>query len=633
MNMKNLLFAFLLFPLFSFAQTATRLWSVHPEKPRPGESFTIVYDWQNGPLANEDALEIVVVECDGEKATALEVMPVRKNGRVEATLKTSSAALTLGFGAHSGQHWDNQFGQGYFVDLHGTDGQPLAESKAARAILYNNFGYALDINTKPAVTHGWLEESFKAAPALRQKYMVLYMNNLARMKRGEAGKKESQALAEQLLTAPDVTEKQLLSVVRMFERRNMAERAATVKEQVRAKYPKGQLVRQERRVQIEAQSDMGLVQQMIATYEKDFPAQSDQERRELRDLYSQLAEHCLQRKEWSQARAMTEKSQDPVSTAQMYNSVAWEQAESGGDLAEAKRLAWEAVSLARQECAVPGNKPAEISRGIWAQINRDNYSSYLDTYAFVLDKMGDNANAADYAARAVALGDGKNPEVNERYCNLLERIKSPELRRTLEGFIMKGKATSTMKKQLKEVYKAEDTSEKGFDTYMNRLTESAKAHLRQELVTSMLDQPAPDFTLRDLDGKTVSLESLKGKVVIVDFWATWCGPCKASFPGMQMAVNQHKDQADVAFLFVDTWENAADKQKNAADFIRSKEYTFQVLLDTEDKVVSDFGVSGIPTKFILDKKGRICFKNVGYEGSAEGLAEELSTMIELAKTR
>jgi len=100
---------------------------------------------------------------------------------------------------------------------------------------------------------------------------------------------------------------------------------------------------------------------------------------------------------------------------------------------------------------------------------------------------------------------------------------------------------------------------------------------------------------------------------------------------MQLAVNQYKNDPDVAFVFIDSWEKATDKAKNASDFMVSKGYTFNVLLDNDDKVISSFGVSGIPTKYVLDRNGKIRFKAVGFEGSDEGLAEELSLMIEAAR--
>lgn len=151
-----------------------------------------------------------------------------------------------------------------------------------------------------------------------------------------------------------------------------------------------------------------------------------------------------------------------------------------------------------------------------------------------------------------------------------------------------------------------------------------------ELRKSMLSETAPSFALLDLDGKKIDITDLKGKVVVVDFWATWCGPCIASFPGMQKMVNKYKEKPDVRFVFIDTWEKGENKEKNARDFITSNKYTFHVLMDNDDNVVSQFKVDGIPTKFVIDKEGLIRFKSVGFNGSDDKLVSELTAMIEMA---
>ena len=84
----------------------------------------------------------------------------------------------------------------------------------------------------------------------------------------------------------------------------------------------------------------------------------------------------------------------------------------------------------------------------------------------------------------------------------------------------------------------------------------------------MLDEEAPQFTLKNLDGETISLTSLKGKTVILDFWATWCGPCKASFPGMQEVVKKYENDENVSLLFVDTFEDGKKREENVAKFIK-----------------------------------------------------------------
>jgi len=91
------------------------------------------------------------------------------------------------------------------------------------------------------------------------------------------------------------------------------------------------------------------------------------------------------------------------------------------------------------------------------------------------------------------------------------------------------------------------------------------------------------------------------------FWATWCGPCIASFPALQKVVTKYQDNPNVQFLFVDSWETGDDKQKGAADFIAKNKYTFNVLMDDNNSTIGAFGINGIPTKFILDKTGQIQF--------------------------
>jgi thiol-disulfide isomerase/thioredoxin len=146
----------------------------------------------------------------------------------------------------------------------------------------------------------------------------------------------------------------------------------------------------------------------------------------------------------------------------------------------------------------------------------------------------------------------------------------------------------------------------------------------------MLDESAPSFALYNLDGKKTDISELRGKVVVVDFWATWCGPCIASFPAMQKAMDKYKNDPNVKFIFIDTWESVEDKKANAQSFITKNKYRFDVWMDETDEVVTQFKVEGIPTKFVLDPEGKIRFKSVGFDGSDEKLVMELSAMIDMA---
>jgi len=122
-------------------------------------------------------------------------------------------------------------------------------------------------------------------------------------------------------------------------------------------------------------------------------------------------------------------------------------------------------------------------------------------------------------------------------------------------------------------------------------------------------RPAPAMTLKDLDGKTHDLMDYRGKVVLVNFWATWCPPCRAEMPSMQRLKTMMRDQP-FAILAVDM----AETEKEIRDFLKEFKETkpeFTILLDPKGAAMKDWKVHVFPTSFIVDAEGNIRFAVAG----------------------
>jgi thiol-disulfide isomerase/thioredoxin len=131
---------------------------------------------------------------------------------------------------------------------------------------------------------------------------------------------------------------------------------------------------------------------------------------------------------------------------------------------------------------------------------------------------------------------------------------------------------------------------------------------------------APGFKLTSLAGTEVTLDSLKGKVVLLDFWATWCGPCKKIMPVIQKLSEEFKDKG-VAIFGVNTWEK---KDGVAKTYMESKKYTYGCLLAGEE-LAKTYGITGIPTLILINKDGTIAFAEMGAGGDTKKMLQEAIT--------
>lgn len=137
-------------------------------------------------------------------------------------------------------------------------------------------------------------------------------------------------------------------------------------------------------------------------------------------------------------------------------------------------------------------------------------------------------------------------------------------------------------------------------------------------------QAAPDFELRGEGGTTVKLSSLKGKVVYLDFWASWCGPCRQSFPWMNDLQAKYANRG-LQVLGVNLDAKDADAQK----FLAETSGKFMLAFDNKGATPKLYGVKGMPTSYLIDRDGRVVHEHMGFSPTkAASLEKEIEKLLE-----
>lgn len=267
---------------------------------------------------------------------------------------------------------------------------------------------------------------------------------------------------------------------------------------------------------------------------------------------------------------------------------------------------------------------------------------HIGSYADILLCLDQPAEAVKYINMISDARRFVTPETNETHLKALKKMgKSYD--EVVKQSYAKNAVTPDMLAIVKADYVAKKGSEAGYEAYEQSLKPADEAEkIRKEMKKKLINVAAPDFTVYTAEGAPIHSADLKDKIIILDFWASWCFPCKNSFPAMQMAVNHFANDSEVAFYFVDTMETTDDYVQKAKDYMSKKGFNFNVVFDgkAEGKKENNMAFSAmsainhsmaIPRKMIL-KNGRVRYTEEGYGGSPSRLVDEISAVVELLKS-
>jgi thiol-disulfide isomerase/thioredoxin len=620
-------------------------------KPEAGKELSFTYDPAGTKLEKSTAVKCRVVTfspgtyiTDGPKITNIDLVKSGAvfKGMVPTTDSTTLVALLL-----SSDEVRDENPAGYYTRLL-RKGKETAESYIGEASLLNTAGGIVLMKPNLPKAKAAYEKGFALNPALKKKLIYNYLAMNYRMDKvaGTSLIKEEIALLEAGKTKD---EKDLILVFNLYTLLKDKEAAALAKTKVLQAYPAGTLAYNDDAAALNTVKDAktmdAMVNTMISKYKLDMAKKQDTYK--LSNLYYRLTSLYAKEKNTEKFNFYADQIAHKVSRAELYNSIAWPLAENNENTAFAADISKKSLDLltaARDdEFGVPYTNKEEYLKSL------DNtYGMYADTYALLLYRQGNFKDAIAYEDKSFAMSRNVSPDMNVRYVTYLKADgQFDKAYAVAEKLIQTGEATDSVKSDFKMLY-SRLGKQGDYTAYVAKLQEASALKEKQEWLKKMIDMPAPAFTLANLKGEKVSLADFKGKTVIVDYWATWCGPCVASFPGMQKAIEKYKDNPDVVFLFINTWQNEENREQVVKDFMAANsKYKFNVLLDTKNKqdpsqydVISQYKVDGIPTKFIIDGNGNIRFKAVGFSGSTDGVVKEIDMMVglvagssQLAKTK
>ena len=623
--MKKIFFFSFLIYFTSSLCAQNQVLTIHPLKPESGDTVTVTYI---GDLAKPDTEISYFFNYMGENRFKNEIIPFEfQNNKITGRFKLPDTVLYVSIKITNGKEFDNNRDKGYGFNVY-ENGKPKKGTFFTQGAvsLYNKYFFNAKVDTLKAIQ--LMEKEYQLHPDLKESTLPIYLSTLKldKSKEAEAVKLATEYYNKILETGKNdnFTER----IVETIVGRDHQKRDSLINEVIK-KHPKGKAALRKQYIDFYFMA-MYLPDSALTRYNSIVENFSDIEPEMRTQLTHSLITTYRGLLDYDNFEKHISKVNDPSFLAREYNEIAWKMATKDKDIDLAKK--YSEKSLLNVDKMMEVKKP-ETTRIIFLR----NKANYLDTYAYILNKLGDTQGAVDNEVKSAELFNWENLGANENVVQYLVNNKQFEdaLSKS-ENFIKDKYGSAKMDSLYKVAYIALNGDDTGLHQALENLKNAGNLSYIEELKKKMISMPAPDFSLKDDEGNTVRLSDFKGSVVILDFWASWCGPCIASFPAMLKAMNELKGE-DVVFLFINTqeYDNSDEKRLEAiSKTLDDKFADFRVLIDEKNNdqflVGNLYNVKAIPVKFFIDKQGTLRYSSTGFE-SEEKLVKELKALVNVLK--
>ena len=618
---------------YDFSETFSTL----PNWPQAGKTLTVLYNSAQTVLKDEEKITATVRmygsrEFPGASMFSMpnnvidtEHYPLRKASKgwvLDIHVPDTASGLVATF-HHEGKV-DNGGGLGYWVPLYSQDGKLLKGAIAGypAALMRRGWGSDLDKNLHADTLLSFYLQEFAQYPEKKSDFLFSYFSMLKKSKGKESFEEISQTLAA-LDNKEELSEERLFFLSAWYRSIKDTEKSENYKNRALEQYPIGNWAQREASSKFYKIDAVNEKRDFLNGFLDQYPGATG-----LDYMYSKVLGQYLQQSDYQSALDyFQELDQKSWSTRPIFSAIHKTVKSGQENVGLVQPIVESILKKARSEIEAPtGRKSALTPSEDWIKKRSLALATALDASASVLKAMGNMTAARNNLEEAYALSDGQDKQINSNYGSLMYEIGNGDSAKTIiENSITDGFETSVMKTVLKEIYIFEHGSVEGYENYFSSIKAKAMDDLKLKILEKMVSESAPSFVLDDTDGETISLADYKGKIVVLDFWATWCGPCKASFPAMKKAMEKY---TDVKFFFVNSRETAENKLEAVTDFMTKNSYPFHVLMDDEDTAFESYNIAFLPTKVILDGNQNIRYRSIGYLGEAE-LLDELDALLSM----